>query len=148
MQVDVSGYHSDIGRTFAFAPTPEQRDVYAALRQSLAAAEAQVRPGATFAAVFHAGVEAMRQQGFASYSRGHLGHSVGLTQHFEEPPFVAANETRPLQPGMVVSVELPYYLYGVGAFQLERMLLVTDDGHEALDRLPFEFELTAWGAGA
>jgi hypothetical protein len=29
----------------------------------------------------------------------------------------------------------------VGAFQLERMLLVTSDGHEAIDQLPFELEL-------
>jgi Xaa-Pro aminopeptidase len=42
---------------------------------------------------------------------------------------------------MVVSLELPYYLDGIGSFQLERMVLVTPDGHEPLDRLPFEFEV-------
>ncbi len=73
-----------------------------------------------------------------NYSRGHLGHSDGLTQHFEEPPFIAPNELRPLVPNMVLSLEMPYYLYGVGAFQLERMVLVTEDGHEVLDSLPFE----------
>jgi Xaa-Pro aminopeptidase len=41
----------------------------------------------------------------------------------------------------VVSLELPYYVYGVGAFQLERMLLVGEDGGESLDHLPFALEL-------
>ncbi|HKG24400.1 MAG TPA: Xaa-Pro peptidase family protein [Thermomicrobiales bacterium] len=141
MQVDVGGYHSDIGRTFAIEPTAEQRAVYAALRATLAAAETRVRPGVTFADVFWTGTNAMRSAGFDNYSRGHLGHSVGLAHYFEEPPFVAPDEAAPLRPGMIVSLELPYYLYGVGAFQLERILLVTNDGHEALDRLPFELEL-------
>ncbi|MEA2583830.1 MAG: Xaa-Pro dipeptidase [Thermomicrobiales bacterium] len=141
MQVDVAGYHSDVGRTVAFAPTADQREVYAALRNALAAAQERVRPGVPFAAVYDAGIASMRSAGFSNYSRGHLGHSVGLTQHFEEPPFVAAGESREIVPEMVLSLELPYYVYGVGAFQLERILLVTSDGHEAIDRLPFELEL-------
>ncbi|MFN8592513.1 MAG: hypothetical protein U0031_13725 [Thermomicrobiales bacterium] len=41
-------------------------------------------------------------------------------------------------PGMVLSMEVPYYLLGIGSFQLERMVLITADGNEALDRLPFD----------
>jgi Xaa-Pro dipeptidase len=85
----------------------------------------------------------MREKGFTNYSRGHLGHSCGLTQHFEEPPFIAPDEHRLLAPRMLLSLELPYYVYGVGAFQLERMLLVTEDGYEAFDRLPFELAIKA-----
>jgi Xaa-Pro aminopeptidase len=138
MQVDVGGQHSDIGRTFAMQPTADQRAVYAALCDALAAAEAVVRPGATFQQVYAAGSDAMRAAGFANYSRGHLGHSIGLAHNYEEPPFIAPDETRSIVPGMAISLELPYYLLGVGTFQLERMLLITDDGHEALDDLPFE----------
>ncbi|HET7095701.1 MAG TPA: M24 family metallopeptidase, partial [Thermomicrobiales bacterium] len=143
MQVDVGGQHSDIGRTFAIAPTADQLAVYAALRDALAAAEAVVRPGATFQQVYQAGTDAMRAAGFANYSRGHLGHSIGLAHNYEEPPFVAPDETRPIVPGMAISIELPYYLLGIGAFQLERMLLITDDGHEALDDLPFALAVEA-----
>jgi Xaa-Pro dipeptidase len=141
MQVDVGGYHSDVGRTYAIAPTQEQRDIYSALHAALIAAQERVRPGVSFAEVYETGTAAMRDAGFANYSRGHLGHSVGLTQHFEEPPFVAAEEHRPLVPGMVLSLELPYYVFGVGAYQLERMLLITEDGYEVWDRLPFDFVL-------
>jgi Xaa-Pro dipeptidase len=139
--VDVCGYHSDLGRTYAHKPTAEQRAVYDALRHALAAVEESVKPGVAFADVHAAGIDAMRQAGFGNYSRGHLGHSDGLTHHFEEAPFVAADEPRPIVAGMTLSLELPYYLRGVGAFQLERMVLVTGEGCEAFDLLPFDFEL-------
>jgi hypothetical protein len=37
-------------------------------------------------------------------------------------------------------VELPYYLLGVGSFQMERMVLVGAAGAEVLDRLAFELD--------
>lgn len=141
MQVDVAGYHSDIGRTVAFDPTPEQASIYGALRGALAQAQQALKPGASFADVYNAGTRAMVEAGFVNYSRGHLGHSVGLTQNFEEGPFIAPDEQRTIAPGMVLSLELPYYVYGVGAFQLERMILVTSDGHEAIDQMPFKLAL-------
>ena len=112
--VDVGGYHSDLGRTYAHKPTADQRAVYQALRDALAAVEEKVKPGVAFADVHAAGIDAMRQAGFTNYTRGHLGHSDGLTHHFEEAPFIAADEPRPILAGMVLSLELPYYLRGVG----------------------------------
>lgn len=138
MQVDVGGMHSDVGRTYAIAPTAEQREVFAALREALAATIAAMAPDVPFRDVWAAGTGAMRAAGFAGYSRGHLGHSVGLAHHYEEAPFIAADEARPLAPGMVLSVELPWYLPGIGQFQLERMVLVGESGCEVLDRLPLE----------
>jgi hypothetical protein len=41
---------------------------------------------------------------------------------------------------MVVSVELPYYLLGMGSFQMERMVQIGASGAEVLDRLPFELD--------
>jgi Xaa-Pro aminopeptidase len=140
MQVDVGGYHSDVGRTYALEPTAEQQAVYDALSKALCAAVAAMGPGLPFRDVWKAGTEAMRQAGFASYSRGHLGHSVGLAHNYEEPPFISADEARPLAPGMVVSVELPYYLLGVGSFQMERMVVIQEAEVEVLDRLPFGLE--------
>jgi Xaa-Pro aminopeptidase len=137
MQVDIAGYHSDVGRTYAIDPTPDQHAVYDALLHALHEMTAAVAPGVTFAQLYATGSGAMHLAGYANYSRGHLGHSDGLTQHFEEPPFIAPKEHRPLIPNMILSLEMPYYLYGVGAFQLERMVLVTEDGHEVLDSLPF-----------
>ena len=116
MQVDVGGYHSDVGRTYALDPTAEQQAVYDALREALAAVVAAVGPGVPMRDVWAVGTERMRAAGFASYSRGHLGHSVGLAHNYEEPPFIAADEARPLAPGMVVSVELPTTSWAWGVF--------------------------------
>ena len=145
MQIDVGGYHSDIGRTYALAPTVEQQAVYDALRDALAALVATLGPGVPMRDVWAAGTERMRAAGFVNYSRGHLGHSVGLAHNYEEPPFIAADEARPLAPGMVVSVELPYYLLGVGSFQMERIVLIEESGVEVLDRLPFELGVSLAG---
>jgi Xaa-Pro aminopeptidase len=141
MQVDVGGYHSDVGRTYALDPTAEQQAVYGALRDALAALVASLGPGVPMRDVWTVGTERMRAAGFTNYSRGHLGHSVGLAHNYEEPPFIAADEERPLAPGMVVSVELPYYLLGVGSFQMERIVLIVESGSEVLDHLPFELEV-------
>ncbi len=141
MQVDMSGYHSDIGRTVIHRPTDDQRVVYEVLRTALFTAQELVKPGVTFAEIFAAGTASMLDAGFTTFSRGHLGHSDGLTQNFEEAPFIAPGESRPLVAGMVLSLELPYYLRGTGGFQLERMLVVTEDGHETLDQLPFDLEI-------
>jgi Xaa-Pro aminopeptidase len=137
MQVDIAGYHSDVGRTYAVDPTSDQQAIYDALLGALHELTAAVAPGVTFAELYAIGSGAMHRAGFANYSRGHLGHSDGLTQHFEEAPFIAPNEHRPLVPHMVLSLELPYYVYGVGAFQMERMVLVTEAGHDVWDSLPF-----------
>ena len=80
MQVDIAGYHSDIGRTYAIEPTADQRAIYATLRDALAVLEDAVRPGVTFAELYAIGTGAMHRAGFTNYSRGHLGHSLGLTQ--------------------------------------------------------------------
>jgi Xaa-Pro aminopeptidase len=140
MQVDVGGYHSDVGRTYAIAPTADQQEVYGALRNALAAAVAALGPGVAMREVWRTGIAAMRAAGFPNYSRGHLGHSVGLAHNYEEPPFIAGDEARPLAPGMVVSVELPYYLLGVGSLPLERIALIIETGAEMLDTLPFGLE--------
>jgi Xaa-Pro aminopeptidase len=145
MQVDIAGYHSDIGRTWAIAPAAEQLAAYAALRDALAVLQDAVRPGLTFAALHAAGSEAMHRAGYRNYSRGHLGHSLGLTQRFEEPPFIAPGEQRAIVSGMVLAIEMPWYLYGVGAFQPERMGVVTETGFEPIDQLPFELALTLAG---
>src|SRR5699024_4724665 len=135
---------------YALAPTVEQQAVYDALAHALDALVAAMGPGVRMRDVWQAGTQAMRGAGFLNYSRGHLGHSVGLAHNYEEPPFIAPGEPRPLAPGMVVSVELPYYLLGVGNFQMERMVVIGDGDRprEVLDRLPFALDPTARASDA
>jgi Xaa-Pro dipeptidase len=141
MQVELGGYHSDLGRTVALAPTVEQRAIYDALCESLVKAIDAVNIGDPLSTIYDAGANSMRSLGFPSYSRGHLGHSLGLTTNFEEAPFICPDEHRPIAPGMALSLELPFYVGGVGTFQLETMLLIHESGIEQVDRLPFALDL-------
>jgi Xaa-Pro dipeptidase len=138
-QVRVSHYFSDVGRTFVVgAPLPEQRRIYEGLMEAHERARERLRPGVRVCDVFQAAMEPLRKRGFRRYSRGHFGHSIGLDPKCEEPPFVSAVETRPLEPGMVLSIETPFYCRGLASIQLEDVCLITAEGHEALTRLPRE----------
>jgi Xaa-Pro dipeptidase len=49
---------------------------------------------------------------------------------------VRTHNSRELEPGMVISVEPWAVIPSVGAPHLATTLLVTDDGHEVLNRFP------------
>jgi Xaa-Pro aminopeptidase len=61
-----------------------------------------------------------------------LGHSVGLDR-LEERPMISAGETRVLEPNMVLAIELPWYIDGVGGFQCEDIVRVTENGCESFN---------------
>lgn len=135
---DVSGYISDVSRVFSYKKTTShQRTITDALLKAHQRMKAVLVPGRTIAEVFEAGLSAVRSEGFSSFSRGHLGHSVGLCVA-EEPPYISPHCKKALEPGMLLSVECPYYFYGVGAFNLEDMVLITDGGNEVLNNLPLD----------
>jgi Xaa-Pro aminopeptidase len=75
--------------------------------------------------------------GLTSYVRGNLGHGIGL-HRAPEWPIVSREEPLVLADGHVVSVEFPYYIQGVGAFQLEDTFYLTPSGRTVFNRLSHE----------
>jgi Xaa-Pro aminopeptidase len=136
----VQGYGSDTGRTlFLSPPSDEARRIMDAVKAGMEAAFARVRPGARMCDIFHAGMEAVRASpGMGWATRGHIGHTMGLGMG-EMPPFLAPAETRPLLPGMVMALETPLYMRGLGGFQIEECFVVTETGYELLTSLPRDF---------
>src|SRR5215210_7623531 len=59
MQVEVGGYHSDLGRTYTLGPTAEQRVVFDALRDALDAVVGALGPGVPMRDVWAIGTERM-----------------------------------------------------------------------------------------
>ena len=49
-----------------------------------------------------------------------------------EDPVINAANTRPLEAGMVLAMEVPCYIKGVQGFNIEDMVLITEDGCEVL----------------
>ncbi|MEX1021109.1 MAG: Xaa-Pro peptidase family protein [Litorilinea sp.] len=137
--VQLNGYRTDMGRTFTFGPaTDDQRRIQAALLAGFAAGMAEMRPGRRFCDIFAAVHGAVRGTGFPSYARGHVGHSIGSDIDGEEWPWISAEQELVLEPGMVLAFEVPYYINGIGGFQNEDDILITQDGHESFNRLPLE----------
>jgi Xaa-Pro aminopeptidase len=137
--VRISGYTTDGGRTACLAPVP--REVANAHRILAAGHEVgrnAIRPGMRACDVFAAMESSIRGGGVPGYSRGHYGHSIGLSGFTEEPPFIAATDETVLQAGMVLAIETPLYAGDLGAFQIEDLVLVTRDGSEVLNKLPHD----------
>ncbi len=136
---DCRGYTADISRTFVLSKQNDvQKKTHGLLLRALEESLKAMTPGRRISEVFHTGQNHVRSNGLPHYNRGHLGHGVGLSLAIEESPLISPNETHLLEPGMVLSLEMPYYGYGVGAISIEDMILITDDGHEVLSTLSRE----------
>ena len=135
----VNGYTSDTGRTFVLGqPDATQTRLYDALAQGFAAGSALLRPGVPLAEVHRATQDAIRSAGFPGYTRGHFGHGLGTGPGSEEWPFISASAEAVFEPGMVMAFECPWYVDGLGGMILENQLLITETGHEMMNRLPLD----------
>ncbi|MEK9501538.1 aminopeptidase P N-terminal domain-containing protein [Gaopeijia maritima] len=159
----VAGYAADLTRTFPVDGrfTPEARAVYEVVDRARAAAVTAVRPGATMAAVHEAAVAVivagLRELGvleepaegettpWRRFYPHQTSHWLGLDVH-DVGDYARDGQSRPLEPGMVLTVEPGLYFgeagvdtaegradrfRGIGV-RLEDDVLVTADGHEVL----------------
>jgi Xaa-Pro dipeptidase len=84
----------------------------------------------------------VQEAGIRSFGRRGVGHGIGLEVY--DDPILAAGDQTEVEAGMVLSIEVPHYEIGLGGFNLEDTVLVTDEGIERLttiDRELFELEL-------
>ncbi|MFE0020661.1 M24 family metallopeptidase [Amycolatopsis sp. NPDC059021] len=132
------GYNSDSTRTYAVG-TPRDGDVaetYAVLERAQRAAVEAVRPGVTAEQVDAAARDIITAAGFGEYFIHRTGHGIGLDVH--EEPYIIAGNALPLEPGMAFSVEPGIYQAGRWGARIEDIVVVTDDGVEALNTRPHE----------
>ena len=136
---EVNGYGADIARNFVLGqPSAFAADVHASL---LAAHDVLVDgavPGRSLADLY-AEVMSVARRGLPRYNRGHVGHSTGL--EVEMHPHVCASDSESIAAGMVLSLELPYYGYGVGAFNIEDMVVVGESETRVLTTMSKELEV-------
>ncbi|MDE1150116.1 MAG: M24 family metallopeptidase [Azospirillaceae bacterium] len=131
-------YMGDFARTVSIGdPTATLLRRHQAQQIGRAAALEHIRPGVMFSEVNAIGRAAMIKAGMPSevIAACHL-HSVGL-QHDDQPtrddvPYPIPQDFA-LQPGMCVTLDLPYIELGWGAGHNEDLLLITDSGFEFLN---------------
>ena len=101
--------------------------LYEAQRRMIAAA----KPGLPINELYHIAYDYVKEM-FPSYRRGHQGHSISMGPATAEAPYINPTTTRPLEAGMVLAMEVPCYIGGVQGFNIEDMVLITEDGCEVL----------------
>jgi Xaa-Pro dipeptidase len=133
----VGGYAADITRTFAIgALEPELARVYEVVRAANGAGRAVARPGMPAEEVDRAARAVIEAAGYGEYFIHRTGHGLGLETH--EPPYIVAGNRRPLEPGMVFTVEPGIYLPGRGGVRIEDDVVVTPGGAKSLTTFPRE----------
>lgn len=101
--------------------------LYEGQRRMIAAA----KPGLPINELYHTAYDYVKEM-FPCYRRGHQGHSISMGPATAEAPYINASETRTLEAGMILAMEVPCYIDGVNGFNIEDMVLITEDGCEVL----------------
>jgi len=130
----VDGYSSDQTRTLVFEgdPPDEYKRIHEVVREAQAAAVDAVEPGVTAESIDRAARDVIDEAGYGDAFVHRTGHGVGLDVH--EEPYVVAGNDRPLEPGMVFSIEPGIYRDNRFGCRIEDLIVVTGDGCERLNR--------------
>ncbi|QDU74872.1 putative peptidase [Bremerella volcania] len=136
---DYRFYKSDLTRVLFYGKVPaKMRKMYeTCLKAQLAAIDA-IQPGVIMSDVDKAARSIIAKAGWGKQFGHGLGHGIGLDIH--ESPRLNSLSHRPLEAGMIVTVEPGIYFPGFGGVRIEDDVLVTKDGHEVLTSVPKSFE--------
>lgn len=148
IRLDFGGWYgpwqSDFARTYSTGnPTSLQRDTYRALAAVQRATIGSIRPGIAAEDVFFTCRSEFEKEGIR-FVMPHVGHGFGLELH--EFPMLRPGNKAILQPGMVLNVEPITIDADRSGYQLEDLVLVTDDGHRILTQGLPPPEIPAIGA--
>jgi len=131
------GYNGDITRTFAVGkPTPEMARIYGVVYEANRAACQAARPGVTGEQLDSVARDAITRAGFGEYFTHRTGHGLGLAIH--EEPYIVQGAKKPLEAGMVFTIEPGVYIPSVGGVRIEDDLALAGDGHLVLTAFPRE----------
>lgn len=134
----IENYVTDITRTLPTSGrfSPDQRRAYQTVLDAQKAAEAALKPGATFSDLDAAARRVFEERGLTKWSYAHsrdgsvrhaLGHYVGMAVHD------SGSYREPFRPGVVLTIEPGWYDKDAGyGIRIEDIYLVTADGFERL----------------
>ena len=129
--------YSDTGTTFAMGPlSVDMQNRFDVLRASMDAGLAEIRPGVKASTVQAAMQSVVDEAGLEMYPHGHgVGMEVRdypvLAPHSDlriSDDCVDAHSDLPIEEDMVLNIEAPLSLAGVGSLHLEQSVVVTPDG--------------------
>jgi len=135
----LNGYCSDTTRTIVLG-TPDKQfaKVYTTVRDAHRFAIDAIRSGVTGKAVDAIARNYIDSSGFKGKFGHGLGHGTGLAVH--EGPRLSRFNDKPLDTGMIVTVEPGIYLPDWGGVRIENQVVVRENGAEVLNTLSTAFE--------
>lgn len=143
LHIDAGGedrdYLADICRMGCLGePSPLARELHAACLEIQGRVRQRVRAGLPCAELLREGERAVRENPFAACGR-FVAHGIGMVSH--EQPHIAASNPRPLEAGMVLSIETEFIHPEVGHVKIEDAVAVTGTGCEGLGDLGREWHI-------
>ena len=130
---EVGDYLADICRMGCLGePSTLARDLHTACIEVQGRVRRMVRPGVPCRELLAVGERAVREHRFGPYGK-FVAHGIGMVSH--EQPRISATNTRPLEAGMVLSIETDFIHPEVGHVKIEDAVAVTDRGCEGLGDL-------------
>ncbi len=127
------GFWSDISRTLIFKEGDSEYDnLYSSLQGGMVCALKNIKAGMVGRDIFNLITNKVNENETFNYRRHHVGHGIGL-EPYEYPLLNSTNETL-IENGMVLSIETPYYEFGLGALHIESLLLINENGNEVLTK--------------
>ena len=132
------GYLADMARMAVLGqPTQLMQDLLDEIRFVQDQARVAVAPGRVGNEVYQAGYAAIekckfgKSFGFVAHGMGLISHEAPRLRHNDEIGYEGAYAERPLEPGMVLSIETGIKHPQAGFVKLEDTLAVTESGWEA-----------------
>lgn len=137
LHIDAGGeegdYLADICRMGCLGePPPLARDLHAACLEVQGRVRQIVRAGLSSREILREGEQAVREHRFAQFGR-FVAHGIGMVSH--EQPDLSASSPRPLEAGMVLSIETDFIHPEVGHVKIEDAVAVTESGCDGLGDL-------------
>ena len=134
---NVSGYFSDITRTFAIGEIDlELREIANIVKEANSAGRNAVKPGAKAADIDNASRSIIEDAGYGKFFIHRTGHGLGLEVH--EEPYIRSDNDQELEVGMTFTIEPGIYLPDRNGVRIEDDVIVTHDGVHSFTNLPRE----------
>ena len=134
------GYCSDMTRTFyCKSVDDEQANIHDIVRTAVEKSEAANKPGARFCDIDAQARDYIDEKGYSEYWKIRLGHFIGQEDH--EYGDVSPINKNVAEPGMIFSIEPGIYIEGKYGVRIEDLVLVTEDGHEVLNKVEKKYRI-------
>lgn len=129
---DFEFYTTDFSRSWLMPGVdPILKELKSVLYKAQRLMISKIKPGLSFKELFNIGFEYVKKY-YPNYTRGHLGHSISLGPQTAESPIIEKNNDRLIEKNMILCIEVPLYISDLGGFNIEDMVLVTEDSCEIL----------------